>query len=113
MARRFSRRRVEGIVEYSESLDELEASAVREDEQALRGTFRLIGLLLGAAGTYGLVKLYGADWPKLVRFIAVLVGACSVAFVFARLAVALRMMLSVAVALVVLGGIGYLVWKMV
>lgn len=113
MARRFSRRRVDGIVEYSESLDELEASAVREDEQALRGTFRLIGVLLGAAGTYGLVKLYGADWPKLVRFIAVLVGACSAAFVFARLAVALRMMLSVAIALVVFSGIGYLVWKMV
>ncbi len=31
MARRFSRRRVDGIVEYSESLDELETSAVRED----------------------------------------------------------------------------------
>jgi hypothetical protein len=70
------------MVEYSESLDELEASAVREDEQALRGTFRVIGLLLGAAGTYGLLKLYGADWPKIIRFIAVLVGAYSGAFVF-------------------------------
>ena len=113
MARRYSRRRVDGIVEYSESLGELEASAVHEDEQALRGTFRLIGLLLGAAATYGLVKLYGADWPKLVRFIAVLVGACSVAFVFGRLAIALRMMLSIAIAVAALGGIGYLVWKMV
>lgn len=113
MARRYSRRRVDGIVEYSESLDELEASAVREGEQALRGTYRLIGLLLGAAGTYVLLKLYGADWPKITRFIALLVGACSGAFVFARLAVALRMMLSIAVAVAVLGGIGYLVWKMV
>lgn len=113
MARRFSRRRVDGIVEYSESLDELEASAVREDEQTLRGAFRMIGLVLGAAGTYGLVKLYGADWPKLVRFTAVLIGASSVAFVFARLAVALRMMLSTAIAVAALGGIGYLVWKLV
>lgn len=113
MARRFSRRRVDGIVEYSESVDELEASAVREDEQALRRTFRLIGLLLGAAGTYGLVKHYGTDWPKLVRFIAVSVGACTAAFVFARLAVALRMMLSLVIAAAVLGGIGYLLWKMV
>ena len=112
MARRFSRRRVDGLVEYSASLDELEASAARED-QALRGPFRLIGLLLGAAGAYGLVKLCGADWPKLLRFIAVLIGACSVAFVFARLAVALRTMLSIAIAVAVLGGIGYLVWKRV
>ena len=113
MARRYSRRRVDGIVEYSESLGELEASAVHEDEQALRGAFRLVGLLLGAAVTYGLVKLYGADWPKLVRFIAVFVGSCLVAFVFARLAVPLRMILSIATTVAVLGGIGYLVWKLV
>ena len=113
MARRFSRRRADGVVEYSDSLDELEASAVREEEQALRRTFRVIGLLLGAAGTYALVKRYGPDSPKFIRFIAVLLGACSGAFVFARLAVALHMMLSVAIAVAVLGGIGYLVWKMV
>jgi hypothetical protein len=87
MARRYSRRRDDGIVEYSEWLEELEASAVRENEETLRGTFALIG------------------------FLALFAGACSSAFIFARLAVALRKMFAIALAVGVLGGIGYLVWK--
>ena len=111
MARRYSRRRVDGIVEYSESLEEIEASAAREDEESLRGRWALIGLLPGAVATYGLVKLHAPDWPKIIRFIVVFVGACSSAFIFARLAVALRMVFAIAIAMGILGGIGYLVWK--
>lgn len=83
----------------------------REDEEALRGTFALVGLLLGGVATYGLIELYAPDWPKLIRFVAVLAGACSSAVVFASLAVALRMMFVIAIAMGVLGGIGYLLWK--
>jgi hypothetical protein len=92
-------------------LEELEASAVRENEEILRGTFALIGFLLGAVATYGLLKLYAADWSKVVRFIALFAGACSSAFIFARLAVALRKMFAIALTVGVPGGIGYFVWK--
>lgn len=111
MASRYSRRRDDGIVEYSDSLADLEASTVREGEAAVRGSFALIGLLLGAVVTYGLLKHYAQDWPKVIRFIALLAGACSSALVFARVAIALRMMIRIALAVSILGGIGYLVWK--
>ena len=39
MARRYGRKRDDGIAEYSDSLSELKASAVRENETAARGTF--------------------------------------------------------------------------
>ena len=112
MGRRYSRRRGDGIVEYSESLEDLANSAVREREEGLRATFGLVGFLLGAILTYGLLKEYTSAWPKAVRFIALLVGASSSAFVFARLAVALRMMLSIAITASILGGLGYLLWRL-
>lgn len=68
-------------------------------------------LLLGAVVTYGLLKHYAPDWPKVMRFIALSAGACSSAFIFSRFAIALRMMIGIAVAVSILGGIGYLVWK--
>lgn len=64
MARRYSRRRVDGIVEYSESPEELEASAAREGEESLRGRWALIGLLLGAVATYGLVNSMPQTGPR-------------------------------------------------
>ncbi len=112
MAKRYGRRRVDGIFEYSESVEDLEASAVREDREALRGSFALVGLLLGGVVTYGLVNHHAPDWPKIIRFISVLAGGCLSAYVFASLAVLLRMMLFIVTAIGVLGGIGYLVWKL-
>ena len=111
MAKRFSRMRDDGIVETSDSLSELAASAVRESDAAARSTFALIGLFLGGIVTYVLVNHYAPDWPKVMRFSMLLVGACSSAFIFSRLALALRMVVGIAVGVSILGGIGYLVWK--
>jgi hypothetical protein len=112
VAKRYGRRRVDGVFEYSDSIEELDASAIREDEESLRGTFALIGLLLGAVVTYGLVGLYVPDWPKAIRFASILAGGCLSAVIFASLAVLLRRMLVIVVTMGVLGGLGYLLWRL-
>lgn len=112
MANRYGRRNVDGIFEYADSREELEASADREDREALQGSFALAGLLLGLVLTYGLVEQFVPEWPKIARFAAVLVGGCSSAFILMKLAVLLRAIFSIAIALGILGGLGYIVWKL-
>ena len=111
MAKRYGRRRVDGVFEYSDSMEELEVSAIRENEESLRGIFALIGLLLGAVGAYGLVDLYVPGWPKVIRFASILAGGCLSAVIFASLAVLLRRVFVTALAIGVLGGLGYLLWQ--
>lgn len=58
-----------GSTRIHRMLEELQASAVREHAEVLRGTFGLIGLLLGALATYGLLGLYASEWPLPSRFL--------------------------------------------
>lgn len=112
VAKRYGRRRVDGVFEYSDSIEELEASAIREDEESLRRTFALLGLVIGAVFTYGLVDFYAPEWPKALRFAAILAGASLSAVVFASLAVLLRKMLVIALTMGFLGGLGYVLWRL-
>lgn len=110
MANRFGRRRIDGIFEYSDSLEELQSSASQEDEEHLKEILALIGLVLGATMMYVLIGRHVPDWPKVLRFALILGGASLCGVVCASSAVVLRTLLPICFTLGVLGGFGYLLW---
>lgn len=111
MSNRYGRRRDDDIFEYSDSPDEIERSAIREDEKFLQERFALIGFVLGMIMMYVLVGRHVPDWPKVSRFTAILAGACLRGFVCASVAVFLRKLFAICFSLGVLGGLGSLLWR--
>jgi hypothetical protein len=111
---RYSRRRADGIVEYHSSEADLERAALRETERAQARFFALLGLLAGGVLSYLAVKSSDAAyWPKWARFVCIAAGAGTAAFVLARLAQLIVMLLGLlllgAVAAIVIG----IIWSAV
>lgn len=107
---RYGRRRADGIFEYSDSLEDIEGSAIREDKEYLSEVLALIGFVIGVVAMYGLVGRYVPDWPKGLRFLLITAGAGSAAFVCGSSAVLLRQLFQFLFALIVFGSIGFLLW---
>ena len=66
MAMRYSRRRADGLVEYSDSKEQLAASASQESEDSRQGCFALVGLVLGALVTLIFLHVHAmgcGSWP--------------------------------------------------
>lgn len=81
---RYSRRRADGLVEYSDSKEQLALAYLH-------------------AHTMGL--------PRVVRFVLVIAAGAGCAFVLARSATWIARLFWFAVGLGVLTGIGFLIWK--
>jgi hypothetical protein len=109
---RYGRRRADGIFEYSDSLEEIESSAIREDEEYLSEVLALVGFVIGAVAMYWLVGRHIPDWPKVLRFLSISAGACLTAFICGRTAVLLRQLFQVFFTVAVFGGLGLLVWRL-
>ncbi len=112
MAKRHGRRRIDGIFEYSDSRREIETSAIREDEESLRDTLAVLGIMLGTLMTCGLVGHYAPDWPKTLRFASILAGGNLCGYLCAINAFLIQKMFATALSLGVIGGAGYLLWKL-
>lgn len=110
MANRFGRRRVDGIFEYSDSLEELQRSASVEDTEYLKEMLALIGFVLGAMLIYIFIVRHVSEWPKVIRFALILGGACLCSGVRASSAVFLRTLLPICFSLGMLVGISYVIW---
>jgi hypothetical protein len=111
MSNRYGRRRFDGIFEYSDSLEDIELSAIREDEAFLRERLALIGFVVGAIMMYWLIGRHVPEWPKVSRFISIFAGAGLTSFVCASNAVLLRQLFEISFTLAILGGIGCLLWQ--
>jgi hypothetical protein len=101
------------MFEYADSIEELARAAAREDEVFLKQTLALIGFVLGALMTYGLVDRYTPDWPKILRFGSFVAGSCVSAFISASVAVWLRASFVIGFTVSVLAGVAYLLWRAV
>jgi hypothetical protein len=109
---RYGRRRVDGIFEYSDSLEEIESSAIRDNDEHLSEVLALVGFVIGAVVMYWLVGQHAPDWPKVLRFLSISAGACLTAFICGRTAVLWRQLFQLFFTAVVFGGIGLLLWRL-
>ena len=114
MSTRFGRSAADGTYEYHDSKESLVASERRENSESRASLFGFIGLLIGGVLTYvALLKLGGMAWPKWLRFILVIAGGGTLAFVLARFANLIWNIILTIVLLLVVWGIGSLIWKTV
>lgn len=114
MSTRFGRRTADGTYEYHDSKESLVAAEHRENSESRAALFGFIGLLVGGVLTYvALLKLGGMAWPKWLRFVLVIAGGGTLAFVLARLANLIWNIILTIVLLLVVWGIGSMIWKAV
>ncbi|NMV39655.1 hypothetical protein [Ralstonia insidiosa] len=114
MSTRFGRRAADGTYEYHDSKESLVASEHRENSENRAALFGFIGLLVGGVLTYvALLKFGGMAWPKWLRFILVIAGGGMLAFVLARLANLIWNIILTIVLLLVVWGIGSMIWRAV
>ena len=111
MRTRFGRRAADGTLEYHDSKESLIAAKNRESSHARAGLFGFIGLLAGGVLTHVLLLNSGVDWPKWLRFILVLAGSGTLAYVLSKLADLIWNTILILWLLVVVLGIGALIWK--
>ncbi len=98
---RYSWVKDDGHVEHFDSKEEMEA-AKRQDSNEVAGCIlAVVGFVGGGLVSYVLLKHFGGmDWPKWARFTWVATGAVSTAYVLARLAGLIKIL----VGLALLGG---------
>jgi len=111
MAMRYSRRRADGLVEYSDSKEQLAASASQESEDSRQGCFALVGLVLGALVTLIFLHAHAMGLPRFVRLLLIIAAGVGCAFVLAGSATWIARLFWFAVGLAVLTGIGLLIWR--
>jgi CHASE2 domain-containing sensor protein len=112
VSKRYGRRRVDGLFEYSDSIEELEMAAARDNRAFLKETVAMLSFVLGTVVTYGFVGHYAPEWPKAIRFISILAGACSSAFICTNIAVQLKAIIAAIFTLGALSGIVYVLWRL-
>lgn len=114
MGTRFGRRLADGTTEYFDSRQQLDAAVEQERKEGEKALFGFLGVVVGGVGTYALIGSAGADqWPKLLRFLAVLSGAGVTSYVLMKLSSALMAIFSFLLGSAVLVGIGALIWHFV
>lgn len=114
MGTRYSRRAVDGTIEYHDNKESLIRAEHSDNSQARAGLFGLIGLLIGATLTYvAFHKLGGMELPKWIRFTGILLGAGTGAFALARFADLLWNLILTIITIAIVFGIGAAIWRAV
>lgn len=80
---RYSRRRADGLVEYSDSKEQLAASASQESQDSREGCFALAGLVLGALVALAFLHAHTLGLPRFVRFLVVIAAGVGCALALA------------------------------
>ncbi len=112
MAVRHSRRTTRGTTEYYDNREELEAAKIADERENRALLFGLIGFLVGGIAAYFALSTLAAadDLAKWMRFTTVLLSAGLTAYVASRLAEFLWNVIVVALTLLVIAGLGALLW---
>ncbi|ERJ17496.1 hypothetical protein SSPSH_003708 [Salinisphaera shabanensis E1L3A] len=111
MAKRYSRRRNDGTVEYYDSPEEAQAARRNDFYEDIAARFLLAGFLLGGILAYVSIDVFGFSyWPKAAQFGWVVAGAVGCAAVSAALSKILYKILITLLAIGIVFGIGMLLW---
>lgn len=113
MGTRYGRKASDGTTEYYDSREQLHEAAGHEFEAQLTIWFGVAGLLLGAYVAYALLGHFADSLPKIIRFSLVVAAACGCAYLLARLATIIFSIAMLLLGLLMLAGIGTIVWKIV
>jgi len=73
MGKRYGRRRSNGMMEYSNSYEELVQSSKQENAALLAGFFGIVGLIAGGIAAYLLMQRLHID-SRILRFLGVIIG---------------------------------------
>ena len=111
MSRRFGRRMADGSYEYYDSKEALIDAADRESSRARAKMFGLAGLFAGGVLTHVLLLKSGVDWPKWLRFSLVIAGSGTLSYVLTILADLIWSIIMIVWLVVVVLGVGALIWK--
>ncbi|MET4163113.1 hypothetical protein ABIE61_002976 [Marinobacterium sp. MBR-111] len=118
MGTRYGRRASDGTYEYYDNKDIL-LEAKERDERKARSEARaeaygIFGFFAcGVLAYLGFWYFDGADLPKWLRFSSIVASCCLGAFIFAKLADFLSMLISIVFLVAILGAIGFFVWSVV
>lgn len=113
MAKRYSRRRPDGTVEYYDNQKEAEAARREDFYDGIAGTFALGGLVVGGILAYGCIYFFGlSGWPKVAQFALVIGGAFACSIISTFLSKILYWILITTISLGVLYGVGALIWAL-
>ena len=111
MTMRYSRRRADGITEYSDSAERLAAASDRELDAQAQGCFTVVGLVFGVVVALLLLHSYGNSWPKVVRFSLVIAAGIGGALFLRRWAGVIALLVGLVLALGLLAGVAGLIWS--
>jgi hypothetical protein len=111
MTMRYSRRRADGITEYSDSAERLAAASDRELDAQAQGCFTVVGLVSGFVVALLLLHSYGNSWPKVVRFSLVIAAGIGGALLLRRWAGVIALLVGLVLALGLLAGVAGLIWS--
>ena len=109
MAKRFGRRALNGTMEYYDSRDECLAAQRHELADIRMVFFGIVGTIAGGILTYMLLRQMPVD-SRIIRFIAVIVGAWFCGIVGAALSDLLWIILKLTLILTTLVVISLLMW---
>lgn len=114
MGTRYGRRSAGGGYEYHDSKESLLAAANEEARHSRAAFFGFIGLIAGGFLGYLCIQHAGGiDWPKPLRFAAVIAGGVGMAGLMAWLADAIWYTIVAVLMLAALWLIGSFVWDIV
>lgn len=81
---RYSKRKGNGVTAHYGSADEMAAANQQESDDSIRGFGFLIGLIGGGWWVWSLLMEHGAsEWPKLARFLIVLISGLASGYALA------------------------------
>ncbi len=112
MGTRYGRRADDGTMEYHDSKESLLRAARQETSASNAALFGIIGFLAGGVAVYILMLKTGLmEWPKWIRFSAIIAGSGLGAYVLAKLADMILMAIVILITISVVLGVGHAVWK--
>ncbi|AXA91609.1 hypothetical protein DPH57_10895 [Massilia sp. YMA4] len=85
----------------------------RESSAANAAVFGIIGMIAGGIISYVLLHEFGAELPRLVRFVLLIAGAGGTAWLLARLANIIVVVIGLAFWGAIVLMIGSLIWKFI
>lgn len=112
MAKRYGRRRLNGMMEYSDNYDELLASHRRESAQVQAVVFGIIGLIAGVVLAHMFTQWMLVD-SRLIRWADVIIGSLISAKLCAQLAPLLWKIIKWGIILTAIVAIGLFVFLLV
>lgn len=108
---RYSERFEDGTSAHYDSADALVAAQQARFNDSVQGWFAFGGLVLGVILAYSFTSTVIPDWPKIIRFIIVILSAIGLSVLLARVAVVVFNIAITVLGFGLLIGIGSLIWK--